>query len=468
MMYTRKESETISLPFMKTINSKIVLIILFIVMVLPGVRVIAQDKIIDQIVAVVGNNTILKSEIEDMFIQQQAQGITSEGDMKCEILEDLLVDRLLVAEALLDTDIVVTDNQINQNLDGRLQQFINHFGSEKEVENYFKKPIPILKSELQEVIKNQLLSSQMQEKIIKDITVTPSEVRYYFRNLNQAEIPSIPVQYEYQQITIVPEITVEEENRVKAELRGLKKRAEEGTKFSALAVMYSEAPEARLGGEIGYLGRAQLDPAYAAAAFNLKDDKVSNVVKSDFGYHIIQLIDRRGEKINTRHILMRPKITPEAMKKSTLRLDSLADMIRKGKIVFDQAAMMFSQDKNTRNNGGLAINSESLSSKFSVEQLDPDVSKIITTMKINEISNPFQTTDENTKQTVFKIIKIVNKTEGHKANLQNDYQQLAEVYLASKKQTELEKWIATQQARTYIRIDNTYANCNFKFKNWIK
>jgi peptidyl-prolyl cis-trans isomerase SurA len=467
-MYMLKESETISLPSMKTNKNSIITIFFLLVLTVAGVKGLAQDKIIDQIVAVVGNNTILKSEVEDMYIQQQAQGITTEGDMKCEILENFLVDRLLVAEALLDTDIVVTDNQINQNLDGRLQQFISHFGSEKEVENYFKKPIPILKSELQESIKNQLLSSQMQDKIIKDITVTPSEVRYYFRNMSQEEILSIPVQFEYQQITIIPEISLEEENRVKTELRGLKKRVEDGTKFSVLAVMYSEAPESRLGGEIGYLGRAQLDPAYAAAAFNLKDDRVSNVVKSDFGYHIIQLIDRKGEKINTRHILMRPKITPEAMRKSTLRLDSLADMIRKEKITFDQAAMMFSQDKNTRNNGGLAINPESLSSRFSVEELDPDVSKIITGMKINEISEPFQTTDENTKQTVFKIIKLIHKTEGHKANLQSDYQQLAELYLAKKKQTEMEKWISTQQAKTYIRIDNTYANCNFKFKNWIK
>jgi len=428
----------------------------------------AQDRVVDQIVGVVGNNIILKSEIEEMFKQQQAQRLTSEGDMKCEILEDFLVDKLLVAEALLDTDIVVTDNQINQNLDGRLQMFIAHFGSEKEVENYFKKPIPLLKADLQEVIKNQLLSSQMQQKIVKDVTVTPSEVRFNYRNLKQEEIPDIPVQYEYEQITIVPEIDLEEDNRVKAQLRDLKRRIEEGASFATLAVMYSEAPESRLGGEIGYLGRAQLDPAYAAAAFNLKDDRISNVVKSEFGYHIIQLIDRKGEKINTRHILMRPKVTPEALEKSAMRLDSIADLIRKEKITFERAALHYSMDKNTRNNGGLMINPETLSSRFSVEELDPDISKIITKMNINEISNPFQTTDENSKQTVYKIIKLINKTDGHKANLQSDYQQLADMYLSKKKQDVLEEWITAQQAKTYIRIDNTYANCNFKFKNWIK
>jgi peptidyl-prolyl cis-trans isomerase SurA len=470
-MYTRKESDITSLRFtkMKLNKRKLVFLIGMLFGLYTGTgKVTAQDKIVDQIVAVVGNNIILKSEIEDMFVQQQAQGITSEGDMKCEILENFLIDKLLVAEAVIDTDIVVTDNQINQNLDGRLQMFISHFGSEKEVENYFKKPIPLLKADLQEVIKNQLLSQQMQSKIIKNVTVTPSEVRYYYRNLKEEDIPQIPEQYEYQQITIAPIINPEEDNRVKSQLRDLKRRVEEGSNFATLAVLYSEAPEARVGGEIGYQGRAELDPAYAAAAFNLKNDKVSNVVKSEFGYHIIQLIDRRGEKINTRHILMRPKIAPEALQKASLQLDSIADIIRKKKVTFEQAAMYFSQDKNTRNNGGIMINPETLSSRFSLEELDPDVSKIITSLKINEISDPFKTTDENTKQTVYKIIRLINKSEGHKANLQEDYQKLAELYLAKKKQDVLDNWISVQQAKTYIRIDNTYSNCNFKFRNWIK
>lgn len=428
----------------------------------------AQDKVIDQIVAVVGNNIVLKSEIEEMFIQQQAQGINSQGDMKCEILEDFLVDKLLIAEALLDTNIVVTDNQINMQMDNRLQQFVAHFGSESEVEKYFKKSIPALKAELRDVIRNQLLSQQMKSKIVENVTVTPSEVRFFYRNLSSDEIPFIPPQYEYQQITIVPEIELEEDNRVKAQLRDLKRRVEEGSSFATLAIMYSEAPESRFGGEIGYLGRAQLDPAYAAAAFNLRDDRVSNVVKSEFGYHIIQLIDRKGERINTRHILMRPKVAPEALEQAKNRLDSLANMIRKNDITFQNAAMMFSHDKTTRNNGGMAINPQTLSSRFSAEELDPDVSKIITGLKINEISDPFQTIDPTNRQTVYKIIRLVSKTDGHKANLQNDYQHLAELFLDKKRTEVLEKWIATQQAKTYIRIDNTYANCNYQFTNWIK
>lgn len=428
----------------------------------------AQDKVVDQIIAVVGSNIILKSEIEDMYIQQQAQGITTDGDMKCEILESLLVDKLMVAEALLDTNIIVTDNQINRNMDGRMQMYIQHFGSEQEVEKFFKKPIPQLKSELRDIIRNSLLSQEMSTKIVQNVTVTPSEVRYFFRNLPEDEIPYIAPQYEYQQITLMPEVELEEDNRVKAQLREYKRRVEEGESFSTLAVLYSEAPESRFGGEIGYLGRAQLDPAYAAAAFNLRDDRVSNVVKSEFGYHIIQLIDRKGEKINTRHILMRPKVSPEALEQARTRLDSLANLIRKNEITFENAAVMFSQDKNTRNNGGMAINPQTLSTKFTVEELDPDVSKIVTTMKINEISDPFQTVDPNSRQTVYKIIRLVNKTEGHKANLQTDYQMIADQFLGKKKQQTIENWVTEQQSKTYIRIDPTYANCNYQFKNWIK
>jgi peptidyl-prolyl cis-trans isomerase SurA len=429
----------------------------------------AQDKIVDQIVAVVGGNIILKSDIEYMHINQQAQGITTEGDMKCEILEDLLIDKLLVAEAELDTLIEVTPSQVNQQMDGQIQMYISRLGSEKAVEDYFKKPIAVIKSEMQEGIRNQLLSSQMQNKIVEDVTVTPSEVRYHYRNLTQEEIPTIPTKYEYAQITIKPEISVEEENRVKAQLRDYKRRIEEGTSFTMLAAMYSEEPGAsRSGGELPYYGRGELDPSYAAAAFNLKQDRVSNVVESEFGYHIIQLIDKQGEKIKTRHILMRPKPSVEAKEQAYERLDSLANLIRKNEIAFNEAAMMFSSDKNSRNSGGVVINPNTMSSKFPVEELDSDVSKLLTQMNINEISEPFETIDEATQQPVYKIIKLIEKVEEHKANIQDDYQQLADMYLAKKKEDVLQKWISERQSETYIRIDDTYANCNFRFDSWIK
>ena len=429
---------------------------------------LAQDKVVDQIVAIVGGNIVLKSDIEKMYIDQQAQGITSDGDMKCEILENFLVDKLLIAEAEMDTLILVTPSQVNQQMDGQMQMYIAHFGSEQAVENYFKKPIATIKADWQEMIRNQLLSSQMQQKIVQDVTATPSEVRNFYRTLPEEEIPVIPTQYEYAQITMRPEISLEEENRVKAELRELKKRIEEGSSFAAMAVLYSEGPSANNGGEIGYNGRAELDPEYASAAFNLKDGQVSNVVESEYGYHIIQLIDRQGAKVNTRHILMKPKVNAEAKEQTLSRLDSLANMIRKEEIPFEEAARLFSTDKNTRNNGGVAINPNTMSSKFTLEELRGDISKILTELKISEISDPFETIDPESRQTVFKIVKLLDKTEGHTADLQNDYQRISDLFLAQKKEKTLKKWIADKQAETYIRIDDTYANCNFEFNNWMK
>ena len=428
----------------------------------------AQDKVVDQIVALVGGNIILKSEIERMHIEQQAQGVTSEGDMKCEILENYLVDKLLVAEAELDTLIEVTPSQVNQRMDQQMAMYVSYIGSEKAVEEYFKKSIVEIKADMKEGIRNQLLSQQMREKIIADVTVTPSEVRYNFKNLKEDEIPTIPTQYEYSQITFQPVIDLEEENRVKAKLREIKKRIEDGSSFATMAVLYSEDGSAKDGGVIGYLGRAELDPTYAAAAFNLKDDKVSNVIRSAFGYHIIQLVDKKGEKVNTRHILMKPKVSIEAKEVAHDRLDSLANLIRKNEIKFEEAAAMFSYDKNSRNNAGVVINPNTMSSKFSVEDLDPDVSKVITKMNINEISAPFESIDKETQLPVYKIIKVNKKIDSHKADLQNDYQKLAEMYLLKKKEQVFNEWINKQQAETYIRIDATYANCNFNYNKWIK
>jgi peptidyl-prolyl cis-trans isomerase SurA len=428
----------------------------------------AQDKVVDQIVAVVGKNIILKSDIESMFQQQQAQGLTTEGDMKCEILENTLVEKLLLAEAELDTTIIVSDSQINQNLEQRIQYFISHLGSEKEVEAYFKKSIVELKADMQDVIKNQQMTQQMQGKILDKVTVSPAEVRLHFKNLPAAEVPQIDAQLEYAQITVLPAISLEEEDRIKSTLRDLKRRIESGeSKFGPLAVMYSEDGSAKSGGELDYMGRGNLDPAYAAAAFNLKGDKISNVVKSEFGYHIIQVMDRKGEQIKTRHIIMMPKVTPEALVKALGQIDSIADFIRKGVFKFEDAALRWSSDKNSRNNGGVVINAETGESKWKLSELDPDVSKVITKMNINEISKPFKTLDDK-QRPVYKIVKLINKTSAHTANLRDDYVELSNKYMASKKEKKMDEWIREKQMGTYVRIDPTYVNCNFKYKGWIK
>lgn len=427
----------------------------------------AQDKVVDQIVAVVGSNIILKSDIEEMYMNNQAQGLTSDGDMKCEILEDFLVEKLLLAEAELDTNIIVTDSQINQQLDQRMEYFVKNLGSEKAVEAYFKKPLVEIKASLQEVIKNQLMTQQMRGTIINDVNITPAEVRYKVRNAQPQELPLVEPQVEYAQITIYPPIEIEEENRIKARLRDFKKQVEDGSNFATLAVLYSEGPSAPNGGELGYMGRAQLDPAYAAVAFNLKGDRVSNVVKSDFGYHIIQLVDRRGEQVNTRHIILKPKPTEKAMEDAQTRLDSLGSLIRRNVIPFEDAALRYSADKNSRNGGGIAINPYTMSSKWKKQEIDPDVSKVLDGLDVNEVSEPFKTIDEK-QRVCFKIVKLLDRSKEHHANLKDDYQLLSDMYLKEKQDDVLNKWIGERQAKTYIRIDDSYANCNFLFDNWIK
>jgi peptidyl-prolyl cis-trans isomerase SurA len=428
----------------------------------------AQDKVIDQIVAVVGGNIILKSDIETQYLQMQAQGATSTGDMKCEILEDLLEQKLLLAEAELDTTITVTDNQINQEMDRRMQYFIEHIGSEKEVEKYFHKPIIQIKADMEDAIREQLMTQQMHSKITENVSVTPSEVRRFYKTLKPDEIPMVKEQIEYAEITVLPKISEKEDLRVKTQLRNLKKRVENGANFATLAVLYSEGPSARNGGELGYLGRGQLDPAFAAVAFNLKPGKVSKVVKSEMGYHIIQLIDRKGEKVNVRHIIIKPKVSPKELEHAKEHIDSIADYIRRDSLSWEKAAYLYSFDKDTRNNKGLVINPQTGSSKFEVSQLDPAVSKVITNMKIGEISDPFLMQDPKRQRQVYTIVKLLDKTKPHKANLAEDYQILSDMCLKKKKEKVYEDWIADKVAKTYIRIDDTYKNCNFKFKNWVK
>ncbi|HWR99751.1 MAG TPA: peptidylprolyl isomerase [Prolixibacteraceae bacterium] len=429
---------------------------------------VAQDKVVDQIVAIVGSNPILKSDIETQAIQMQAEGQTTEGDIKCEILETLLEQKLLLAEAELDTNIVITDNQINQNMDRRMKYFIENIGSEKEVEKYFNKSINQLKSDMSEMIKEQLKTEEMQNNITKKVTSTPSEVRTYFRQLPKDKIPMVGSQVEYAQITILPVITEQEDLEVKSKLREFKRRVEGGENFATLAVLYSEDPgSARNGGEMDYVGRAQLDPAFATEAFNLKVGAVSKVVKSEFGYHIIQLIDKRGEKIKCRHILIRPKIDPIELEKSKTRIDSLALFIQKKSMSWEQAAYLYSSDKNTRNNGGLVTSQRTGSSKFQMEELDPDVSKLVPELKVGEISAPFLGMDEKQRQ-VYKIIKLISRSTAHPANLQEDYQYLSEVFIEKKKEDTYRAWIAKQQSKTYIHIDDLYSNCNFKLKSWKK
>lgn len=444
------------------------LVIVFFLLISFGWQVAAQDKVVDQVVAIVGNNPILKSDIENVYIQRQMQGDVSDGDMKCEILEDLLIEKLLIAEAELDTNITVTEAQINRTMDGQIQRFLRYTGSVEELERNMGKKLSQIKADMKETVSNQLLTQQMQQKIVGDLTITPAEVRYFYRDMKSDEKPNVKPQLEYAQVVLIPRVSQDEDMRVKSRLREFKKRIESGkTSFATLAIMYSEGPSAKNGGEMQFMGRGELDKSYANAAFNLKGDRISNVVRSEFGYHIIQVMDRRGQKLKTRHIIMKPKVDPKELKDATSALDSLANGIRKKEITFEQAAYLYSGDKDTKNSGGLVINTNTMASRFDLSQLDPADSKVLKDMKIGEISDPFETIDKKGRKVV-KIVMLKNRIAAHKANYKDDYKLISDKFMAKKREEAMDKWIAKQQSDTYIHIDESYANCNFRFKNWVK
>lgn len=427
----------------------------------------SQDKTIDQIIANVGDNYILKSEIENQFIQIESKTDFKGVDLKCNILEELLYQNLLLNQAALDS-LTVSDKEIDSQLDRKLRYFVSQVGSEKKLEEYFNKSIIDIKTELRESLKKQMLSEKMQDKLTGNIKVTPSEVRQYFKSIPTDSIPIINEQIEYEQIVLFPVTTEIEKLAVKERLNGLRERILKGDKFSTLAVLYSEDPgSATKGGELGLLGRSDLVPEFAAIAFKLKDGEVSRIVETEYGYHIIQLIERLGEQINVRHILLTPKADPKSAVKSRSRLDSLATSIRLDSITFKKAAEKYSQDNDTKFNGGLAVNPYTNNSRFDIDQLDATTSYWLKKLKIGEISSPFEFTNEKA-QKCYKIIRLKARYPTHKANLADDYQTLQEYSISLKKQEIMKNWVEKEQRTTYIHIDNSYKNCDFRYKGWIK
>ncbi len=424
------------------------------------------QMILDRIVAVVGEHRILQSDIETQYLQNRAQGVPMPGDPKCWILEGYLSQKLLVNQAKIDS-VEISDGTVEMELDGRLQYFISMIGSQEALEEYFGKSILQIKSDMRESVRENLLTRQMQGTITADVRVTPSEVRNYFNSLSRDSIPYIDSKIEISQITMYPEIEEEAIFEVKQQLLELRKRILAGEKFSTLAVLYSEGPSAPKGGEIGFMGKGELDPAYAKAAFSLKEGGVSTIVESSFGYHIIQLIERREDRVNTRHILMKPRINPESIARTRSKLDSIATLIRTDSISFDLAARIFSQDKNTAVNGGVMVNPIDNTTQFELDDLQPAEFVALRDLKVGEITDPFKSEDENAKE-VYKIIKLQNRTRPHRANLEEDYMVLQQMALGQKKELAFQEWLDEKIRDTYIRIDNSFAGCEFQKKGWGK
>lgn len=451
-------------------NMKTVLRALFVkslmLLIFPA-GIFAQEIMVDQIVGIVGDNIILQSDIENQYYQMQAQGYTGNArQMKCEIFEDLLVQRLFLNQAMVDS-IEVTAAEVENELNRRLQIFINQIGSQERLEEYYNKSLLEIKETFREVIRDQLLTQRMQAELSNDISVVPSEVRDYYKRLPADSIPEIPEQYEIRQIVKNPRISEEAIFEVKERLLELRERIVQGENFSTLAILYSEDPgTAMKGGELGFTSRGSLVKEFADVAFSLKQNQVSQIVETEFGYHIIQLIERRGEQVNVRHILMKPRASEEASQKAIAVLDSLASRIRMDSIPFETAARFLSDDEDTRLSGGIMVNQSTGTTRFTLEEFDRPTRQIIQNLKPGEVSDPFEATDE-TGRKIYKIIQITRIIPAHRANLDLDYSLIQNMALSEKKSRLLNQWVRDRIAETYIRIDPSFRDCDFTIKGWI-
>ncbi|MFC0877012.1 peptidylprolyl isomerase [Saccharicrinis sp. FJH2] len=429
----------------------------------------AQDNVVDEVIAVVGADPILKSDIEEQFKRLQAQGVSYTGDLKCKLLEDRMIQKLLLNQAKLDS-LEVSESDIIESVDRQINYYISQIGSKEKLEEYFDKSIIQIKENLRDVMREEDLTRQMQKKLTENITTTPSEIRKFYNSLPSDSIPVIPAQYEVEKIEVKPKIEKKEIERVKAQLREFRDRVNNGFDFSTLAILYSQDKlSARRGGELGLLGRGELVPEFANVAFNLRDPKkVSKVVETEYGFHIMQLIERTGNRVNVRHILLKPQISDSARQNSILRLDSITDFIHEGKFNFEKAALYYSEDDATRSNGGLMANPATGASKFEITQLPQEIAKTVQTLQVDSISQPFKMIIEKTGQEVYLIIKLKSRIDAHKANLKDDYQVLKEEVLAKKKEEKLKEWVKEQQLDTYISIDEKWRNCEFEYPGWVK
>lgn len=433
------------------------------------VQMVAQDNVIDEVVWVVGDEAILKSDVEEARMYFMMSGTNIEGDPYCVVPEQLAIQKLFLHQAAIDS-IDVTDQEVFNELEREINMRVNQFGSREKMEEYYGKTSTQIREQLRETVRDRMVMERMQETILGDIKLTPSEVRRGFSKMSGEEIPFVPTQVEVQIITQQPEIPIEEIERVKAELRSYAERVNNGeAQFSTLAVFYSQDTEsARRGGELDFFGRGEMVPEFSNVAFNLTDpNKVSKIVETEFGYHIIQLIEKRGDRMRARHILRKPEVSAESLQASLEKLDSVAKAIRSGEMEFNDAVQL-SADKNTRKNFGLMSNEMTLSSRFELQELPQEVAKVVYTMNVGEISEPFVMIDKKTGKEICAIAKLKSRIEGHKANPNDDYQVIKDVMIAKMKQQKLEEWIKKKQETTYVRINENWCDCEFQYPGWVK
>lgn len=431
----------------------------------------AQTNIVDEIIWVVGNEPILLSDVEETRISSEAYGQPVDNPY-CTIPEQIAVNKLFVHQAELDS-VTVSESDVIRAVDNRISESIQAFGSREALEQMYERSVSQMRENLKKQYREQMMADEVRQKLTTDVKATPAEVREYFKNVPNDSLPFIPTQVEVQIITSVPEVPRAEVERIENKLREYARRVNSGeADFSTLAKFYSEDGSARNGGELGYMGRNQLVPEFANVAFTLNDPKkVSKIVRSEYGYHIIQLIDKKGDKINVRHILLKPHIDDSEIEKGIARLDSIANDIRANKFTFDAAALALSDDKDTRNNHGLMANVDqqngTVSSRFEMQDLPADVAKVVDTLSVGQISRAFRMTNDK-GQEVCAVVMLKNRIEGHPANMTEDFQTLRDVVVNKRKEEKIEQWIKDKIKTTYVRISPDWRNCKFHYEGWVK
>lgn len=432
----------------------------------------AQSNVVDEVIWVVGDDPILLSDVEEARLQAEADGKPI-LDPYCTIPEQLAIQKLFLHQASLDS-VEVSDALVLKAVNERVNYYIQNLGSRENVEKYFSLTLPQIKEKLAKNMRQQNMMEQVQASLTRNLKVTPAEVRAYFKDMPEDSLPLIPTMVEVQVITAQPQPTRAEIVRIEERLRELARRVNEGeADFSNLAKIYSQDPNsARLGGELGYSGRNQFVPEFSNVAFALNDPKkVSKIVRTEFGFHIIQLIDKKGDKANLRHILLKPEIEDSVYVKELARLDSIAADIKKGLFAFEDAVLALSDDKDTRNNKGLMVNfdreTQEITSKFVMKELPAEIARQVENLSVGEISKAFVYTTDQGKE-ICAIVKLKSRVEAHRATLTEDYQVLKDVVLQERRAVKLETWIKEKQRSTYVRINPEWRNCNFKYPDWSK
>ena len=441
---------------------------IFLFLLFAGLTVHAQG-VIDEVIWVVGDEAILRSEVEEERLRAQYEGQQIPGDPYCVLPEQLAVQKLFLHQAVLDS-IEANESSVSHQVDMRLNYYINQIGSKEKMEEYFRKPSSEIREEMMTTVRNQMIIQQMQAKLTQDIKPTPAEIRRYYNSLPIDSIPMMPAQVEVQILSFEPPVPVEETERVKQRLREFTERVQKGqADFSMLARLYSEDTEsAKRGGELGFVGRGQLVTEFADVAFNLNDPKrVSRIVQTEYGYHIIQLIEKKGERINCRHILLRPRISATDKVNAIQRLDSIRQLIMADSLQFEQAVIRYSEDKNTALSAGLMINPNTGSSRFEYQDLAPEIAKQIYSLNEGDISQPFVMMDQTKNREVCAIVRVKKKTDVHRANLTDDFQAVKSM-LEQKMSNELiHNWILKKQKTTFIQISPEWQGCDFEYPGWI-